>query len=431
MIPAGGGKDLYAMAFSDAFSNTWSDIRALTPKQRNAVLASYLGWTLDAFDFFLLVFVLKDIAQEFSTDIKAVSLAIVLTLAARPVGALLFGLAADRYGRRPTLMVDIVAYSMIEFASGFAPSLTALLILRTLYGVAMGGEWGVGASLTMETIPPKTRGIVSGILQAGYPSGYLLASVVYGLLFTTIGWRGMFMIGALPALLVLYIRSRVDESPAFAARDQRVNSKGLWRTIRDNLGLFVFAIVLMTAFNFFSHGTQDLYPTFLQVQKHLSPQVVGAIAVVYNIGAIIGGILFGALSEHYGRRRMMVLAALLALPVIPLWAYGTTPVLLALGAFLMQVAVQGAWGIVPAHLNELSPEEVRGTFPGFAYQLGNLLASGNATLQAAIATHYGGDYGFALAVVAGVVAIAVAVMAGIGVEARGVRFSGQKAAAAE
>jgi SHS family lactate transporter-like MFS transporter len=419
------------MAFSEAFSNTWSDIRALTPKQRSAVLASYLGWTLDAFDFFLLVFVLKDIAQEFSTDIKAVSVAIVLTLAARPVGALLFGLAADRYGRRPTLMVDIVAYSMIEFASGFAPSLTALLILRTLYGVAMGGEWGVGASLTMETIPPKTRGIVSGILQAGYPSGYLLASVVYGLLFTTIGWRGMFMIGALPALLVLYIRSRVDESPAFAARDQRVGSKGLWRTIRDNLGLFVFAIVLMTAFNFFSHGTQDLYPTFLQVQKHLSPQVVGAIAVVYNIGAIIGGIVFGALSEHYGRRRMMVLAALLALPVIPLWAYGTTPVLLALGAFLMQVAVQGAWGIVPAHLNELSPEEVRGTFPGFAYQLGNLLASGNATLQAAIATHYDGDYGLALAVVAGVVAIAVAVMAGIGVEARGVRFSGQKAAAAE
>jgi MFS family permease len=218
-----------------------------------------------------------------------------------------------------------------------------LLVLRTLYGVAMGGEWGVGASLTMESIPPKTRGIVSGILQAGYPSGYLLVSIVYGVLFTTIGWRGMFMIGALLALLVLYIRSQVDESPAFAARGARVSSKNIWQVIRGNLGLFVFSIVLMTAFNFFSHGTQDLYPTFLEVQHKLSPQVVGAIAVVYNIGAIIGGLFFGSLSEHIGRRRAIVIAALLALPVIPLWAYGTTPVLLAIGAFLMQVAVQGTW----------------------------------------------------------------------------------------
>jgi SHS family lactate transporter-like MFS transporter len=357
-----------------AFFDSLRELRDLTPKQRSVVLASYLGWTLDAFDFFLLVFVLKDIAAEFGTDIKAVSVAIVLTLAARPLGALLFGLAADRYGRRPTLMIDIVTYSAIEFASGFAPSLTVLLILRTLYGIAMGGEWGVGASLTMETIPPKTRGIVSGILQAGYPSGYLIASVVYGLLFTTIGWRGMFMIGALPALLVLYIRSQVDESPVFAARAGRTRSLGLWTVIRRNLGLFVFSIVLMTAFNFFSHGTQDLYPTFLQVQRHLTPHEVGAIAVIYNIGAILGGIGFGMLSEQIGRRRAIVIAALVALPIIPLWAYGSSIVLLALGAFLMQVAVQGAWGIIPAHLNELSPEEVRGTFPGFTYQLGNLLA---------------------------------------------------------
>ena len=407
-----------------AFSDTWRDLRDLTPKQRNAVLASYLGWTLDAFDFFLLVFVLKDIATEFSTDVKTVSVAIVLTLAARPVGALLFGLAADRFGRRPTLMVDIVCYSAIEFASGFAPSLTALLVLRTIYGIAMGGEWGVGASLTMETIPPKTRGIVSGILQAGYPSGYLVASIVYGLMFSIIGWRGMFMVGALPALLVLYIRSQVDESPAFEARHTRVSGQNLWHVIRNNMGLFIFSIVLMTAFNFFSHGTQDLYPTFLEVQRKLSPHTVGAIAVVYNIGAILGGLFFGSLSESIGRRRAIVIAALLALPVIPLWAYGSTPILLAVGAFLMQVAVQGAWGIIPAHLNELSPEEVRGTFPGFTYQLGNLLASGNATLQAGLAHNYGGDYAFALAVVAGVVAIAVALLAGFGLEARGVHFAG-------
>jgi MFS transporter, SHS family, lactate transporter len=411
------------MAFA-IFSDTWTELRALTSKQRNVILASYLGWTLDAFDFFLLVFVLKDIAHDFGTDIRSVSAAIVLTLAARPVGALLFGLAADRFGRRPTLMINIVCYSMLEFASGFAPSLMVLLVLRTLYGVAMGGEWGVGASLTLESVSPKTRGIVSGILQAGYPSGYLLASVVYGLLFTTIGWRGMFMLGALPALLVLYIRSQVDESPAFTARERDVTPRGLWNVIRGNLGLFIFSIVLMTAFNFFSHGTQDLYPTFLEVQRHLSPHQVGAIAVVYNIGAMVGGLFFGSLSESIGRRRGIVIAALLALPVIPLWVYGSTPVMLAIGAFLMQLAVQGAWGIVPAHLNELSPEEVRGTFPGFTYQLGNLLASGNAALQAGIAHANGGNYAFALAGVAGVIAVVVAVLAGFGLEARGVKFAG-------
>jgi SHS family lactate transporter-like MFS transporter len=319
-------------------------------------------------------------------------------------------------------MIDILCYSALEFASGFAPTLAVFLILRTLYGVAMGGEWGVGASLTMETIPPKLRGIVSGLLQAGYPSGYLLASVVYGLLFTTIGWRGMFMIGVLPALLVLYIRSKVDESPAFQSRERGVSSHGIWHAIRGHIGLFIYAIALMTAFNFFSHGTQDIYPTFLQVQRHLGPHEVGVIAVIYNIGAILGGIGFGAVSESIGRRRAIVIAALLVLPVIPLWAYASTPVLLALGAFLVQVLVQGAWGIIPAHLNELSPEEVRGTFPGFTYQLGNLLASGNATLQTGLAERHGGDYAFALALVAGIVAVAVALLAGFGVEARGVKF---------
>ena len=328
------------MALLDTWSNTWTDLRALDARQRNVVVASYLGWTLDAFDFFLLVFVLKDIAAEFHTGVTGVSVAIVLTLAARPVGALLFGLAADRWGRRPTLMIDIVCYSVIEFASGFAPSLTALLILRTLYGVAMGGEWGVGASLTMETIPPRTRGVVSGILQAAYPSGYLIASIIYGLLFTTIGWRGMFMIGAAPALLVLYIRTKVEESPSFEARRAKLSGGGLWQTIRNNLGLFVFTILLMTAFNFFSHGTQDLYPTFLQVQRHMSPHEVGVIAVVYNIGAIIGGIVFGALSERIGRRLGIVIAALIALPIIPLWVFAPNAFWLAVGAFLMQVAVQ-------------------------------------------------------------------------------------------
>jgi SHS family lactate transporter-like MFS transporter len=391
-----------------------------TSEQKHVVAASFLGWSLDAFDFFLLVFVLKDIAQDFETDISNVTLAILLTLAMRPIGAFIFGRAADRWGRRPTLVVDVLLYSIIEFASGFAPSLTVLIVLRALYGVAMGGEWGVGASLTMESIPPHARGLVSGLLQSGYPTGYFLASIVYGLLFPLIGWRGMFMVGVLPALLVLYIRRRVPESPSWnpavaAQADTLTILKSHWR-----LGLY--AIVLMTAFNFFSHGTQDIYPTFLEVQHGLSPQAVGLIAVIYNIGAICGGLLFGSLSESFGRRRIIIVAALLSLSVLPLWAFSTSPVLLALGAFLMQFMVQGAWGVIPVHLNELSPDGARGTFPGFVYQLGNLLASANATLQADIAAHYGGNYGLALAVVAGTVAIAIAALTAIGTEAKGVAF---------
>ena len=391
-----------------------------TSEQKHVVAASFLGWTLDAFDFFLLVFVLKDIAQEFDTDISNVTLAILLTLAMRPIGAFIFGRAADRFGRRPTLMVDVLLYSIIEFASGFSPNLTVLIVLRALYGVAMGGEWGVGASLTMESIPPHARGLVSGLLQSGYPTGYFLASIVYGLLFPIIGWRGMFMVGVLPALLVLYIRRTVPESPSWdraaaAQTDTLTILKSHWR-------LGIYAILLMTAFNFFSHGTQDIYPTFLQVQHGLSPREVGLIAVIYNIGAICGGLLFGSLSEHFGRRRMIIIAALLSLSVIPLWAFATSPVLLALGAFLVQFLVQGAWGVVPVHLNELSPDEARGTFPGFVYQLGNLLASVNATLQAAIAAHYGNNFGLALALVAGTVAIVIAILAAVGAEAKGVVF---------
>jgi SHS family lactate transporter-like MFS transporter len=400
-----------------------------TSAQRHVVVASFLGWTLDAFDFFLLVFVLKDIAAEFDTDISNVTFAILLTLAMRPVGAFIFGRAADRFGRRPTLMVNIVLYSVLEFASGFAPSLTALLILRALYGVAMGGEWGVGASLTMETVPPHARGFVSGLLQSGYPAGYFLASIVYGALFQYIGWRGMFMVGVVPALLVFYIRRTVPESPSWS-KQAALERGSTWTVLKANWRLGIYAVILMTAFNFFSHGTQDLYPTFLQVEHKLSPHAVGTIAVIYNIGAICGGILFGTLSERFGRRRCIVIAALLTLPVIPLWAFSSGPVLLAIGAFLMQFTVQGAWGVIPVHLNELSPDAARGTFPGFVYQLGNLLASVNATLQTSIAEHFGGNYGLALAIVAGTVAIVIAVLTAAGTEAKGVVFTKAKPAPA-
>ena len=397
-----------------------NDLKALTPNQRNAVIATFLGWTLDAFDFFIIVFVFKDIAKEFNTDIPSVTATLFLTLAMRPLGALIFGMAADRFGRRPTLMTNILFYSIVEFLSGFAPSLTVLVILRGLFGIAMGGEWGVGASLTMETIPAKTRGIISGLLQAGYPSGYLLAAILYGTSYHFLGWRGMFMVGVLPALLVFFIRRNVEESPAWKQRSRQPT--GILQTIKGRWGLFIYVILLMTAFNSFSHGTQDIYPTFLQVQQKFPPEIVSTIAIIYNVGAILGGLVFGTFSERIGRRRAIVLAALLTLPVIPLWAFSNNIVLLSIGAFLIQFFVQGAWGVIPVHLNELSPDSVRGTFPGFTYQLGNLFASKNGTIQATFAVSLGNNYGLALASTAAIVASAVAIITALGPEARGVKF---------
>ncbi len=390
-------------------------LRGWTSAQKHAVAASYAGWTLDAFDYFLVVFVITDIAREFAVDIKAVTMALFLTLALRPVGALVFGRLADRFGRRPVLMADVFLYAALAFGSAFAPSLFVFLVLRALFGIAMGGEWGVGASLTMETVRPASRGLVSGMLQTGYASGYLIASIAYAVLFPLIGWRGLFMLGLAPALLILYIRRNVAESPGW--KPERRSAGTIANVLSAHWQLALYAILLMTALNFLSHGTQDLYPTFLKVDHAFKPHLVGLIIVVANLGAILGGLTFGALSQRFGRRHTLVVAALLCLPMLPLWIAGDSSVALATGAFAMQFVVQGCWGIIPAHLNELSPAEVRGTFPGTVYQLGNLFAAYAGPLQAGLAVRYG-SYGFALASVAGVAALSVAFLASIGREAK-------------
>ena len=395
---------------------TWSK------SQRNVVIAAYLGWTLDAFDFFLMVFMFKDISRDLHSSMQVVSTAVLLTLGMRPVGALLFGRLADRFGRKPTLMWNILAYSVLEMLSGFAPSMTALLAIRALFGVAMGGEWGIGSALTMETIPTSARGFVSGLLQAGYPSGYFLASLAVYLFYDRLGWRYMFVLGVAPAILVYFIRRGIDESPAWKER-LRSPRMGLLAVLRREWKLAVYAVILMTAFNFFSHGSQDGYPTFLKVQHGFSTQMTSLITAVANIGAICGGLFFGFISEKIGRRRAIMIAALIALPVLPFWAFGSTPLILAVSAFLMQVSVQGAWGVIPVHLNELSPPDIRGTFPGVVYQLGNLLAAVNLNLQVAIAEAHGNDYGLAMAIVVGTVAVVIALMMTSGPERRGISMS--------
>jgi len=397
----------------------------LTTAQKRTVLAAYLGWTLDAFDFFLLTFVIKDIAKEFGVGVPEVAYALFLTLAMRFVGAFIFGRIGDKWGRKPALMLDIVSYSVIGAAAAFSPNLTIFLILRALFGIAMGGEWGLGSSLAMESIPPRTRGFVSGILQCGYPSGFLLASVVYGVLYGrtfgdfTFGWRSLFLLSVLPAFVTLFIRAAVPESPAFEAAQKVERRAGLWESIQANWGLVIYAVVMMMAFNLFSHGTQDLYPTFLQKQLKFDPPTVSWIIIVANLGAIAGGLSFGWVSEKIGRVNAITVAALIALPALPLWAFSTTPVLLAAGAFVMQIAVQGAWGVVPAHLNELSPGAVRATLPAFVYQAGNFLASYNGPFQAKLAEANGGDYSYALALVGGGVAIALIAIIRFSPEKRG------------
>ena len=386
---------------------------------RAAVFAAFLGWTLDAFDFFLVVFCLTAIAQEFGRSDSDLALSLTLTLAFRPVGALVFGLLADRYGRRWPLMLDLVFYSLCEVASGLAPDYRAFMVLRALFGIGMGGEWGLGASLAMEKVPLGRRGLVSGLLQQGYAAGYLLAAVAYFVVFPRWGWRPLFFLGGLPALLALYVRTQVSESEVWE-RTRLPTWVALGREIASHWRLFLYVTLLMTMMSLVSHGTQDMYPTFLERQWGFGPRARAAITAFSMVGAIIGGVWFGALSERVGRRRAIVIALLGALVVVPLWAFATQTALLVTGAFFVQLLVQGAWGVIPAHLTELSPDGVRGFLPGFAYQCGVLLGGSVAYLEAVLAQHT--SYAVAMASVAAISFSGAAVVVAVGRERRGVHF---------
>ena len=416
----------------------FSELRSLNREQRAAFVASLLGWTLDAFDFFLLTFVVKEVAEDFGVKDSAVLLSLTLTLAARPFGALFFGWLADKYGRKPILQLDVALYSLFAVASAFAPNLIMLLVLRTLFGFAMGGEWGIGASLVMESVPPKARGVISGFLQEGYALGQLLGALVFWFLLPHLAhlipgmhsWRVLFLLGIVPSFLILLIRTQVKESPAWEAQRGKAKVKvDPIKAIARHWKRAVYVVILMTAFNFFSHGTQDVYTTFLRVQHGFTREKSAMLTAVMNVGAILGGAVFGAWSERIGRKKAIVIAVLIALPVLPLWAFSVTPLLLGIGGFLMQISVQGAWGIVPVHLNELSPDEARGIFPGAAYQFGNLLASVNAYWQGLIAEGHRDaaghpNYGLAMALVAGITAVCIAVWTWFGPEERGKVFAG-------
>lgn len=401
---------------SSPFTQTVED-RA---NQRNALLAGFLGWTLDAFDFFVLTYVLSDVARDFHRSRPDIALTLTASLAMRPVGAVIFGLLADRYGRRLPLMLDVIFYSIVEVLSGLAPSYGTFLVLRLLYGIGMGGEWGVGASLTLESVPARWRGFISGLLQEGYALGNILAAVAYFTIFPHFGWRALFFIGGLPALLSLFIRAKVKESAAWHA--SRTDWTTYWLVVRRNWKRFFYLVLLMAMMNFMSHGTQDLYPTFLSKTRGYSPHWTAIISIIAGIGAICGGLTFGAYSDRIGRRRAMITAALLGVVAIPLWILSPTTVLLIAGGFAMQFMVQGAWGVIPAHINELSPGQLRGFFPGLAYQVGVLIASTISYIEPVLGERF--SYTQSMGVLAAAVLSIGALVIYFGPEAKGVQFGG-------
>ena len=394
-----------------------------TSEQRSVVIASFLGWTLDAFDFFVVIFLLDTLAEHFHVPKRDVVFSITATLMMRPVGALIFGMMADRYGRRRPLMINVLFFSSIELLCGFAPNFTVFFILRMLFGIGMGGEWGVGASLAMEHAPVRLRGVLSGILQSGYSIGYLLAALAARLVLPNWGWRAMFWVGGIPALLALYIRTKVPESEAWQQHRLTRTIDGP-RIAWQHKWLALYLVALMFLMNCFSHGAQDLYPDFLKHAHGITPNTVAYITIFYNIGAVVGAVIFGMLSERIGRRYSMLAALTLALLVIPAWAFGGTMIVLAVGAFLMQMGVQGAWGIIPVHLNELSPDAVRGLLPGFTYQIGILFAALTPTVEFSLRDHLG--YAWALTAFELIVIVALALMLIFGKERRGRSFVQEK-----
>ena len=387
-----------------------------------AVIAGFSGWLLDAFDFFLVTFCLTAIARDFHKSDAQIALVITMTLLFRPVGGFVFGLIADRYGRRLPLMINVGTFAVAEILTGLAPNYTSLLIVRALFGVVMGGNWGVGASLAMEGAPVSRRGVLSGLLQEGYAAGNLLAGLCYFFLFDRFGWRPLFFVGSLPAVaLVLFIRFRVKESAVWQKNSAvRLSWSEQYREIFSHWRLFLYLLLFMSMMLFASHGTQDMYPTFLQRQWHFTPARRSAITAFSAFGAILGGIVFGHFSDLWGRRRAIIVALVLGIVMIPIWAYAPSQILLIAGAFLMQFMVQGAWGVIPAHLAELSPDSVRALLPGFAYQSAGVIASSVVFIEAVYAQR--SSYATAMALTAVSVFLLASIMAWVGHERRGHAF---------
>lgn len=383
-------------------------------------LVAFGGWALDGFDFFLVVFSLTAIGRTFNASDKTVALALTATLALRPVGAFLFGLIADRCGRRLPLTMNLVLFAVVELCTGFTHSFREFLLVRAIFGIVMGGQWGVGVSLAMEKAPVRLRGALSGLLQEGYAIGYLFAALAFFLIFDRFGWKPLFFLGPLPALAAAaYVAFNIEESAVWK-RTRQANWRGLGRQFATHWKLLVYVTLLMMTLHMTSHGTQDLYPTFLERQWGVPARERAFLSAFSMIGGIAGALIVSTFSDRLGRRRSMVIALVGGLCVIPLWAFSVSLPLLILGGVLMQFCVQGAWGVLPAHLSEISPDSIRGSLPGLGNQCGVLLASGVVYLEAALVRD--GKYSNAMAGTAAIVFVLAILMTMIGRERRGAVF---------
>lgn len=390
-----------------------------------AVASGILGWVLDAFDFFVIVFLFDILSAHFGVRKRDIVFTIPLVLAMRPVGALLFGTLADRFGRKVPLMVCVAYFSLVSLASAYAPTYGWFAVLRALYGIGMGGYWGIGASYAMESTPVRWRGVFSGILQSGYPLGYLLAALGMATLAPLFGWRSLFFVSLSVAALVVLLAAFSPESRAW--KEHAAESVGtLFKTVAKHWRIFVYLLALMTMMTSLSHGTQDLYPDFLRSipgiakTKVLGMELVYGVAIFYNVGAILGALFFGELSHRFGRRRAMLFALAVCIVSIPWWAFGVTVATLLAGSFVMQSGVQGAFGVIPAHLNEMSPDTARSLFPGFVYQMGVLLASPTVYIETLLRDHFG--YPKALTLFELCVILTLGVLLALGSERHGRSF---------
>ncbi|KAJ2798695.1 Carboxylic acid transporter [Coemansia guatemalensis] len=410
----------------------------LRPRQAFTFSVACLGWLVDSLDFFCVTMTTTELAEAFGKEPSDVTSAITVTLMLRPIGALLFGVIADRFGRRIPLIVNLSLFTVIELASGFAQNLETFIGLRAIYGILMGGEWGLGNSLAMEVLPVESRGIFSGILQMSYSLGNLVAAMLYYAVVPNLGWRALFWISIIPAVITIVMSLFLKESEAWkqTRRQQKNGAQRYYKVAAEMLKNHwlrcIYAVIFMAAMNFLSHGSQDLYPTFLKKQHGFSAGQATVGTVVGNIGAIIGGIFFGYISEYLGRRRTMAICAICGACFVPLWilpdAFGT----LLAGAFFIQVFVQGAWGVIPAYLSEISPAAFRATFPGLAYQLGNLISASASQIEASLGEKNSlpdlrdgktvPNYGRVQGILIGVIFSCVLVLAVVGREERGRQF---------
>ncbi|KAJ8103622.1 major facilitator superfamily domain-containing protein [Lipomyces tetrasporus] len=378
------------------FENPFRTLALLNRSQWLFFSVAFAGWTWDAFDFFTVSLTASEIAADLNRTVADITWGITLVLMLRSVGAIAFGLLADKYGRKWPFIANCVLFLVLELGTGFVQTYAQFLGVRALFGIAMGGIYGNCAATALEDCPLKARGIISGLLQQGYAFGYLLAVVFNRALTSTTahGWRSLFWFGAGPPVLIIIFRMCLPETDAYKAQKQleRESRTGAFMqmakaSFKEYWHIMIYLVIIMAGFNFMSHGSQDLYPTMLSVQLEFRADRSTVTMCVANLGAITGGILFGHMSDFIGRRLSIMIACVLGGALIYPWAFVRNDGIMA-AVFFLQFMVQGAWGVIPIFLSELSPPALRAFVVGLAYQLGNLASSASSTIEATIGARF-------------------------------------------